>query len=80
MSQAGRLVVVTGRLMPTKYEPPKNGGTSDAVNPNDGSGISDFNNSSGRTAMTSAEVPRRLWRVRKLCYHRRLGSLFLLDC
>ena len=35
--------------------------TSDAVNPNDGSRISDIkSNSSGRTAMTSVEVPRRV--------------------
>ena len=47
-------LVVRGRLMPSKNELPKTGGTSDLGNPNDESSTSDLkSSSSGHTQMTS---------------------------
>ena len=52
-------IVLSGRLMPTKVEPPKIGGGSELGNPNDGSSTSDLkSSSSGRTQLTSVQVPR----------------------
>ena len=63
-------LVVSGRLVPTKAEPPKRGTQRDAGNPNDGSSTSDqLSSSSGKslstritdgTEMTSVPVPRRV--------------------
>eukprot|EP00747_Dinoflagellata_sp_TGD_P195444 gnl/TRDRNA2_/TRDRNA2_64115_c1_seq1.p1 gnl/TRDRNA2_/TRDRNA2_64115_c1~~gnl/TRDRNA2_/TRDRNA2_64115_c1_seq1.p1 ORF type:complete len:245 (+),score=21.49 gnl/TRDRNA2_/TRDRNA2_64115_c1_seq1:108-737(+) len=55
-------LVFSGRLVPTKAEPPKCGEGFDAGNPNDGSSVSGLtsSSSSGNTQMTSVRVPRRV--------------------